>query len=86
MKDRPDAVVWRDADGTHYLCAHCVETAVRNSAAGIGAAMRAATAHLWRVHGLRRVWLDESRPELSRSAQMAFDIAVPHQTQFDRSW
>lgn len=81
-KDSPDALVWREGNAGRYLCRHCVETAVRTSSDSIGSAYRAATAHLWRIHSMRRVWIAEQRPDLERAEQLALGLAAQHHTSF----
>lgn len=83
-KDSPDAALWCDQDGAHYLCALCATTDVRKARGGTGGAYRAAIAHLWRTHSLRRVWIIEEVPHLETVTQLAFDAAVQHNTQFRR--
>jgi hypothetical protein len=84
--DSPDALVWHAAGEGHYLCAHCIETDSRKGGDGLGAAYEAAIAHLWRSHSLKHVWLHHEQPHLENAKQLAFSLAIQHNTQFDRRW
>lgn len=81
-KDTADALVWREGNAGRYLCTKCVESAVRTTSDSIGSAYRAAIAHLWRMHSMRRVWIVEQRPDLERVVQDALPLIVGHHTSF----
>lgn len=85
-KDQPDCMVWREHGAGRWLCTLCVTTDTRRAADGLGAAYRAATAHLWSTHCIKRVWIIEHRPELHAAAQLALPLVAAHNTQFDRGW
>ena len=81
-KDTPDAMVWRDGTQWHYLCAKCAGTDVRANCTTEGGAYRAAFAHLWRIHTMRRCWVVAEQPDLEPMTQVAFDLAIQHNRSF----
>jgi len=82
MSDAPDALIWREGKAGHYLCRHCLDTVERSTSDSIGASYRAAMAHLWSAHSMRRVWIIEKQPERERAVQLALSLAAQHHTSF----
>lgn len=69
----PELVIFRTDDGLIGLaCSRCdyVDHLGGNEE---GKAWRTAAAHLYREHGLRRVWIDD----LDQSTQWAVQLAIP---------
>lgn len=81
-KDTPDAAVWTDHGRTFFLCARCITTEEVTGRDARNGGYRAAIAHLWRSHSLRKVWIDEKQPNLDPASQLAFDLAIQHQRHF----
>lgn len=81
-KDSPDALIWREGGNGRYLCAKCGGTDTRDAGTTIGTAYRAAIAHLWMTHSMRRVWIIEQRPEMERAVQLGLGLAAQHHTSF----
>lgn len=81
-KDTPDAAVWTEGGRTFYLCARCLVTDEVKGRSARDGGYRAAIAHLWRAHSIRRVWINDQQPERSAAAQLAFDLAVTHNRHF----
>ena len=75
-------MVWTEGGRTFWLCARCMtteEVTVRDRHNG---GYRAAIAHLWRAHSIRRVWIIEQQPNFDRMVQLGFDLAITHNRSF----
>ena len=75
-------MVWREQGEERWLCAHCVDVSDVDSGAARNGGYRALINHLWRSHGIRRSWITSSPPAGRKIVQLAFDVALPHHTQF----
>lgn len=83
--DNPDALVWHINQVPHFFCGHCLESRHVSKDRGISAAYRHAQSHLWTVHSLRRVWIQEERPELAQAARLALPLILgANTTRYDR--